>query len=334
MTIKEAVLLSLEELGGLQTHNDVLKHINSNKYYDFSNQKTPASTVSALLGDLVRAGDTRLKRVKLKGSIYAYFLTKNESGLDFSKIELYENNAEDETSINSIETYHERDLHILLSSYLKSINTYSRTVFHEHSLNSKDSSQVWIHPDMVGVEFLKLQSNTTSQLLKTIDRQQAITLISYELKKGINSDAELKKAYFQAVSNSSWANFGYLVALEIDSNLDAEMRRLNRSFGIGIIKLEPNHYETKVLYPANYRDLDFQMIDKLNNLNRDFEEFIRNVEKILNAEPKYHDDAFLSFERICDKTIASENEAKEYCLKFNIPWKATGGTETELIEIV
>lgn len=44
---------------------------------------------------------------------------------------------------------------------------------------------------------------------------------------------------FQAVSNSSWANEGYLVVLqEIDSEVLSELRRLNQSFGIGVIKLE------------------------------------------------------------------------------------------------
>jgi len=50
---------------------------------------------------------------------------------------------------------------------------------------------------------------------------------SYELKREINSDAELKKAFFQAVSNSSWANYGYLVALEFSGTLKDEMERLN-----------------------------------------------------------------------------------------------------------
>ena len=38
----------------------------------------------------------------------------------------------------------------------------------------------------------------------------------------------MKKSYFQAVSNSSWANKGYLVALDINTNLYSELERLNK----------------------------------------------------------------------------------------------------------
>lgn len=34
---------------------------------------------------------------------------------------------------------------------------------------------------------------------------------------------------FQALSNSSWANYGYLVAFEINEEVMEEMERLNRT---------------------------------------------------------------------------------------------------------
>ena len=77
-----------------------------------------------------------------------------------------------------------------------------------------------------------------------------------ELKREISSDNELKQAYFQAVSNSSWANYGYLVALEFSDDLLDEIERLNQSFGVGIIKLNANPYQSKVLFPAKYKNLD------------------------------------------------------------------------------
>lgn len=41
-----------------------------------------------------------------------------------------------------------------------------------------------------------------------------IKLYSFELKKSLNK-GNYREAYFQAVSNSSWAHEGYLVASEI-----------------------------------------------------------------------------------------------------------------------
>ena len=44
------------------------------------------STVSALCGDFIRLGDSRVKRIKEKGT-YFYYLAKNEQTLDIDKFE-------------------------------------------------------------------------------------------------------------------------------------------------------------------------------------------------------------------------------------------------------
>ena len=62
---------------------------------------------------------------------------------------------------------------------------------------------------------LKLKNKSSNSLMKVINQSDAFNLISYELKREIKSDYELKKCFFQAVSNSSWANYGYLVAFDI-----------------------------------------------------------------------------------------------------------------------
>ena len=68
---------------------------------------------------------------------------------------------------------------------------------------------------MIGINFLKLQTQTAQQFVRVLNTRDIFKITSYEVKKEINTDYELKKCYFQAVSNSSWANYGYLVALEI-----------------------------------------------------------------------------------------------------------------------
>ena len=47
MTVKEAILKSLEDLQKLSTHNKIYEHIVTKNYYDFGDAKTPASTISA-----------------------------------------------------------------------------------------------------------------------------------------------------------------------------------------------------------------------------------------------------------------------------------------------
>ncbi|MGI6046869.1 MAG: hypothetical protein ACOYEG_02480 [Petrimonas sp.] len=315
MTIKEAIFIALKELEGARNYTDITNHIISNKHYDFGEAKTPHHTVSAQLGDLIRLGDTRIKRVK-KGNGYFYYLTSKEQDVNIEDI-LSENKPE-KTQVKTNKSFHERDLHLLLSTYLKSSDTYSKTIFHEQSY-TKDSNQIWTHPDMVGVKLLKLQSKSSQNFLKSINKIDTFKLSSYEIKKEINSDSELKKAFFQAVSNSSWANFGYLVSFEINDTLYDEMYRLNQSFGIGIIKLNANPYQSKVLFNAAYRDLDFKTIDKLCKLNKDFEKFIEQVEKLLTAADKYQKSTEKELEEFCDEYLITDSDIEHYCNEKNIP---------------
>ena len=53
MTIKEAILQSLEDLKKVANYMEVYDHIIKNNYYDFKDAKTPASTISACLETLL-----------------------------------------------------------------------------------------------------------------------------------------------------------------------------------------------------------------------------------------------------------------------------------------
>ena len=319
MTIKEAILKSLDDINGLTNYMEVHDHIIKNGYYDFGKAKTPPATISALLGDFIRNGDTRVKRIKQENGSYAYYLTKNEQDIG---IEILSGSTET-TSVKlpkvKSKSYNERDLHRLLSSYLKNTKIYSKTIFHEHSKNGKDSNQIWTHPDMVGVKFLNLQTKVSQNFLKSINRVDTFKLSSYELKKEINSDTELKKAYFQAVSNSSWANYGYLVAFEFSDSLSDEMERLNQSFGIGIIELNANPYQSKILFPAIYKDLDFKTIDKLCKINKEFEQFIEQTDRLMTAQERYYKSTEKELDEFCDGYFENDSEIEKYCKDKNIP---------------
>lgn len=327
MTIKEAILKSLNDIQGLTTYMEIYQHIVSQGYYEFKEAKTPASTVSALLGDFIRNGDSRVKRIKQTGGTYSYYLTKNEQEIG---IEVLSGSGDEDAGLPcepEYKMYYERDLHKLLSSYLKNTKIYAKTIFHEQSMYGRDNNQIWTHPDMVGVKFLNLQTKISQNFLKSINRVDSFKLSSYEIKKEINSDSELKKAYFQAVSNSSWANYGYLVAFEFGDSLLDEMERLNQSFGIGIIELDPNPFKSKILFPATYRDLDFKTIDKLCKINKEFEQFIEQTDRLLTAQERYYKSTEKELDEFCDNYFESDTEIRAYCLDKNIPID-----EIELIE--
>ena len=312
MTVKEAILESLEKLSRQSTYQEITDYIKSNELY-ISDGKTLEATVSALLGDFIRKNDTRVGRLK-QGRTYFYYLTKNQLE---NKINLL--NIEQKIDKKIKNDFYERDLHPLFVSYLKSQNIFSKTILHEESKNSRDETQKWVHPDIIGVKFTKLNSDITSRLLKTLEKKDSCEIISYELKKEINSDYELKKSYFQAVSNSSWANRGYLVALDINTNLYSELERLNKAFGIGIIKLHSNPFESQILFQSSYRELDYQTIDKLSNINGKYEDIIEQIEKILNADNRYLDSSLEELSRKCDSYYEKDEEIRKYCESKNIP---------------
>jgi len=317
MTVKEAILKSLADLKTPSGYMEIYKHIKDNNYYpSFKDRSTPEATVSAALTSFIQHEDTRIKRIKVQDGKYSYYLTKNEESIVANEIvqttDLVKKKSE------KTKTYDERDLHKLLSSFLKNGNVYSKTIYHEQS-NGKDSNQIWTHPDMVGIKFLNLQSKVSQTFLKAINRVDTFKLSSYELKKEINTDSELKKAFFQAVSNSSWANYGYLVAFEISDNLHEEMERLNQSFGIGIIELNANPYQSKILFQPIYHELDFKTIDKLCQYNKQFEKFIEQTEKLMTAEERYLKSTEKELEEFCDQYLESDTDIENYCKEKNIP---------------
>ena len=316
MTTKDAILQSLSDLKNLTNSIEVSRHIIEQNYYDFGDAKTPQGTVSALLGDFIRNGDSRIKRIKGKGGTYLYYLAKNEPEID---VEILTQTEPEIKRQNIDRTYAERDLHKLLGSYLKNEDVYSKTIFHEQSKYSNDNHQKWIHPDMVGISFLNLQNKASQTFLKAVNRADTFKVTSYEIKKEINTDYELKKCFFQAVSNSSWANYGYLVAFEISDSLSEEMERLNQSFGIGIIELKPNPYESKILYPSRLRELDFKTIDKLCKINKDFEKFIEQTEKLLTVSEKYFKSTEKELDGFCDVYFKNDSEIELYCIEKNFP---------------
>lgn len=320
MTIKEAILKSLDEMNRLANYLEVRDHIVNKGYYDFGETKKSEMTISAQLGNFIRDNDTRVKRIKQAGGTYSYYLTKNEQNIG---IEILSGTTETTTTVKipkvEVESYEERDLHKLLSSYLKNTKIYSKTIFHEQSKYVKDPNQIWTHPDMVGIKYLHLQTKVSQNFLKSINRVDTFKLSSYEIKKEINTDAELKKAFFQVVSNSSWANYGYLVAFEFSDSLSDEMERLSQSFGIGIIELKANPYQSKVLFSPKYRDLDFKTIDKLCQINKEFKMFIEQTDKLMTAQERYYKSTEKELDEFCDDYFEKDSEIEKYCKEKNIP---------------
>lgn len=121
--------------------------------------------------------------------------------------------------------------------------------------------------------------------LATACHAQPVKFYSFEMKKKITW-AHLNEYYFQAVSNSSWANEGYLVALDFstETSFMEELRRLNNAFGIGLIKLNSHDIDSSdILYPARIKEqIDWDTLNKLCEENTDVRDLLLNVKDSIN----------------------------------------------------
>ena len=315
MSVREAILQVLEEEKRPITASEICSKIISKKYHVFGSTN-PENIVNKIAGEFIRKNDARVRRTRKDGIGYLYYLKEYE----YEDIDAIIYNA-DTIAIQKVNTYNEFkecDLHKLFSTYLKSQGIYSKTIDHRKTGKKDDEFLKWIHPDMVGVELIDLHKDSSKNFLKTINIKEMFKLSSYELKVRIKNDAELKQAYFQAVSNSSWANYGYLVAFEIDDKVIEEIKRLNESFGIGVIKLGP--YESEIICHSRLRDLDIKTIDKLCRNNPDFDDFIIQIENLLRIDVKNYSIIRSTFENsICDECFLSDNDITLYCKEKNIP---------------
>ncbi|WP_367701222.1 HTH domain-containing protein [Helicobacter pylori] len=180
-------------------------------------------------------------------------------------------------------SFDESDLHPLLVKFLDKDPNFKllcKTIRHEECKKGKGGECKWNYPDIVGVYFPynKYKGETLKFLHHTGQKRHKI--FSFELKKEL-SLSNLKESYFQAVSNSTWANEGYLVVFEeIEDKVLGELRRLNQSFGIGVIKLESEISNSKILLPAKEREIDIPTLNMLVKQSpKDFKPFIEKINK-------------------------------------------------------
>ncbi|WQY58347.1 hypothetical protein KVK92_00475 [Helicobacter pylori] len=221
---------------------------------------------------------------KEKGTHY-YWLKSRER--EFPPQET--SNAEDDeqsecsgTAKKQKNSFHERVLHPLLVKFLSEDPNFKllcKTIRHEECRKGEAGECKWNYPDIVGVYFPynKYKGETLKFLHHT--GQEKHKLFSFELKKEL-SFSNLKESYFQAVSNSTWANEGYLVVKNIKEDVLDELRRLNQSFGIGVIKLESEISNSKILLPAREREIDIPTLNMLVKQSpKDFEPFMEKINK-------------------------------------------------------
>lgn len=244
--------------------------------------KTPWASLGARLYVEVKE-NPESQIIKVGNNPVRFFLASRKSEIPqdiIQKIEI----AERKTKTEEV-NFNERELHPLLTyfvyanpSFGRGKNIFTKTIYHE--LSKKKGYNEWLHPDMVGFYIPLDDWNTNLIEFNRLSDNNVLKLFSFEIKKTLNK-SNYRESYFQAVSNSSWANEGYLVSAEViqDDDLLAELERLTASFGIGIIQLDLNDIDSSnVLFPAKIKtNLDWETMNKLCEQNSDFDKFIQDV---------------------------------------------------------
>jgi len=175
----------------------------------------------------------------------------------------------------------EHALYPLLSRYLRQeFGLYCRRIDEKRSSNKRGAGgNHWLYPDMAGMEDLGEHWHREVRQCVNECSDRRARLWSFEVKLLINR-SNVRECFFQAVSNSSWANFGWLVAADIEGQETLkELRMLFAAHGIGVIQLQANNpANSQVLIPARERsDIDWGMVNRLTEENRDFEDYVKRV---------------------------------------------------------
>lgn len=201
----------------------------------------------------------------------------------------------DGKNANGLSDYNEADLHPILVKYLAGDQHFmclTKTIAQQKAKKVEKGLDDWTYPDLIGVHFPFGELHKDTIEILSVLEVNPIRFFSFEMKKELTI-GNLRKCYFQAVSNSSWATEGYLVAPQIDESEDfiQELALLNNAFGIGVIKLNPGEpAQSKILFQsAVKKSLDINMLNKLIDRSEEVKqlfEIVKNSMKINKVDDR------------------------------------------------
>lgn len=177
--------------------------------------------------------------------------------------------------------YLERDLYPMLIDFISSEVGASAYRIDEGTASNRrgPGGNKWLYPDVVAIESLTAGMNKEVVGALQHSGERRARLWSFEVKRLLNR-SNVREAYFQAVSNSSWANFGYLVSAEIEgAETLREIQMLYAVHGIGLMEIDmENPTESVVRIPSREKlSVEWSMCSRLADENRDFSSFMKRV---------------------------------------------------------
>lgn len=174
----------------------------------------------------------------------------------------------------------EHDLYPLLIEFLhKDMGLYCQRIDERKSKNTQGSGgNHWLHPDIVALEPRDQSWDDVVRQCARSAGDSAMRLWSFEVKKHLTK-GNVRQYFFQTVSNSSWANFGYLVITGLNDDVEGELQMLASLHGIGVLLLNTDSlFDSQILIPAHQRvTVDWQSANRIVSENSDFRHYIEQV---------------------------------------------------------
>ena len=243
--------------------------------------------------------DAKIKRTTLKTKEEAIAQLRAEIGSCYAKTTLkqyvsrtadkpkkyYYDDKNSDISDTSVEKkaknkQEEHKLYKKLAEYCKSRGIETLRI--NEKTSKKDGGEnhnIWLHADVVGFKDLLATKNSATRECLICYPHEKSYLYSFEVKYEMKTTSNIRKFFFQTVSNSSWANFSYLVATRIEEKALEELQLLCTSFKIGFIQLNTNEpLESDIIIQAPKTELDWNMIDRIATENPDFRKYLKNIE--------------------------------------------------------
>ncbi|MEG2497703.1 MAG: hypothetical protein RSB01_05440 [Brevundimonas sp.] len=254
--------------------------------------KTPLDNDDALLQQIVAEIGAQRKRLENRLDIKTteerprkyYYSTQS----DTAEIEAVEKVSPLAGYDNQPTKLLEADLYPILSEFLfNELNIYSKRIDEKRSRKQYGpDGNKWLYPDLVGIE--DLTSNWERAVIECVSAssETRTKLYSFEVKLLLNR-SNVRECFFQTVSNSSWANFPYLVAAEVQgSETLSELRVLSGTHGVGLIRLDPeNPSESEILIPAKERTaIDWNSANRLAASSTDFTDYLNLVRQFYQTK--------------------------------------------------
>ena len=98
----------------------------------------------------------------------------------------------------------------------------------------------------------------------------------------------MRRSFFQAVANSSWANYGYLAAEVVEKEAHAELQRYLQCTELGSSGSIGGPSDSQVMLAARERpDFDLAACNRLAKENADFAEIMGVIgDRIVQSRPE------------------------------------------------